>query len=74
MDVMVPESRANPNSSDSKVSSGPNRANYWGWHGDNDGGLNNLDAANVASGNAGDGGDSSSGNAYGGDASDHHWY
>jgi len=36
--------------------------------------LNNLDAANIASGNAGDGGDSSSGNAFGGDANDKPWY
>ena len=61
-------------SSDTKVSSGPNRSSYWGWHGDDEGGLNNLDAANIASGNAGDGGDSSSGNAYGGNANDNPFY
>jgi hypothetical protein len=61
-------------SSDTKVSSGANRASYWGWHGDDEGGLNNLDAVNIASGNAGDGGDSSSGNAYGGNANDNPFY
>jgi hypothetical protein len=59
---------------DSKIASGPNRGNYWGWHGEDGGALNNLDAAGIASGNAGDGGDSSSGNAYGGDANDRPYY
>ncbi|WRT67207.1 uncharacterized protein IL334_004173 [Kwoniella shivajii] len=38
------------------------------WYYDNTDAAGNLDALNIASGNAGDGGDSSSGSAYGGSA------